>query len=350
MKYLVKPEASPGVPCASVHNRNDEYLRIMGERFNEIVLDRIEALLSLSLPTIENMLRRDKIDNGLMDPVRVFVKSEPHKREKVETGRVRLIMSVSLIDKMIELMLSRHVCKGEIAKWTTIPSKPGIGFRPVDNQLVYDDVMNAGIPMAYTDVSGWDWGVKEWMIIDEAESLILLAENHSDHWNHLIRAKSYLDSQSVYQFSDGTLVHPIYRGIMNSGRQRTSRGNSWMRVRLSDLCGVEKIGAAGDDTYESVIEEPFKKYGSFGIRLKDYQIVDDWFEFCSHAYTAKGAYNVNLSKLLMNLLDNKFDNFLDYNMLILAVHDELSNHPEYSRVLALLEEVGFYEVEGPHYI
>jgi len=354
MKPFLKAEASPGVPCAKIASRNDLLLSAMGERFNDIVLDRVENILSLSLDQIRCMERRVRIDSNLVDPVRVFVKNEPHKVEKLIEGRVRLIMSVSLTDKMIEMLLSRFICKNEITNWCNIPSKPGIGFTADNNTQVYNDVMSWPGQMAYADVSGWDWGVKAWQIEDEAETLIRMIENPSGCFTHLILAKALLESESVYQFSDGLLVQPTFKGIVNSGKYRTSRGNSFMRVRVADLIGSRKVLAAGDDSVEAFVENAKEAYASLGIRLKEYEKVDGSFEFCSHLYKKDEdgpmAYSLNAEKMMMNLLHTEPQNFLEYKMFMIGFQAELETHPDYEHLLFLLESVGFSEVEGPHYI
>lgn len=349
MLPYVKAEASPGVPHAMIANRNDLFLQACGERFNDIVLNRVEALLRLSLHDLEAMSRQERLDFNLMDPVRVFVKNEPHKIQKLQEGRVRLIMSVSLTDKMIEMLLSRHVCKLEIQNWKTIPSKPGIGFTLESNQSVYDDVTKSGYDMSYADISGWDWNVKEWQIKDEAESLIKLSNQISPVWEHLLRAKAILESQSIYQFSDGNMVMPLFKGIVNSGKLRTSRGNSWMRVRIADLIGSRKTIAAGDDSVENTVPNAISKYLSYGIRCKEYEPVHDTFEFCSRIYGNGFSYPVNKAKMVMNLLHNNPSNFIEYKLLMIGFEDEMRDHPDYDKVLRQLESVGWYEVEGPHY-
>lgn len=349
MKNHIKKDASPGVPCSMVSNKNDEFLSVMGDRFNDIVLQRIENLLSIPLSELTKLDRRRRIDLNLMDPVRVFVKNEPHKRAKLDEKRVRLIMSVSLTDKMIEMIISRHVCKLEIQNWETIPSKPGIGFTKDQVKSVYNDVMNSGLEMAYADISGWDWGVKQWQILDEAESLIKLCTNSSPVWEHLVRAKAILESESIYQFSNGLLVAPTYKGIVNSGKLRTSRGNSWMRVRLADLIGSRKTIAAGDDSVEHWVEDAPNKYLQYGTRCKDYVRVEDSFEFCSRWYFPGGSFPINKAKMVMNLANQKFKSFLEYKMLMIGFEDEMRDHPEYVKVLQELEQVGFMAVEGPHF-
>lgn len=349
MKEYVKPEASPGAPCARVANRNDQFLSAMGERFNDEVLDRVEKLLCTPLKVLETMGRKERLDRGLMDPVRVFVKNEPHKIEKIKEGRVRLIMSVSLTDKMIEMLLSRHICKLEIANWRHLPSKPGIGFSEADNKSVYDEIMNSGLPMSYADVSGWDMNVKEWMIRDEAEGLIKLCDGQSDAWQHLMRAKAIIECESIYQFSNGEMVMPTFKGIVNSGKLRTSRGNSFMRVRMADLVGSRKTIAAGDDTVENTVEDAAAKYRKYGIVVKDYVDVTDMFEFCSHEYHKDLTFAVNAEKMVMNLLHQEPKNSLEFRLTMLGFSDELSSRPDYKQILEEIESVGYYEVEGPHY-
>nr|UQB76106.1 RNA-dependent RNA polymerase [Flumine sobemo-like virus 2] len=349
MKECVKAEASPGAPCALVANRNDALLSKMGERFNDEVLDRVERILAIPVEQLRVMGRKERLDRGLMDPVRVFVKNEPHKIEKIQQGRVRLIMSVSLTDKMIEMLLSRHICKLEIANWEDIPSKPGIGFTPQDCKTVYDDIIGCGLPMRYADVSGWDLNVKDWMIVDEADNIIKLCDNPSQDWTHLMRSKALLESESIYQFSDGEMVMPTYKGIVNSGKLRTSRGNSSIRVRVADLVGSRKTIAAGDDTVENEVSDAVAKYAKFGIVLKEYEPVRDSFEFCSHVYTPTSTYAVNAEKMVMNLLHQEPKNSLEFRLTMLGFADEMSSHPEYEHILRQIESVGYYEVEGPHY-
>jgi len=349
IKDHIKPEASPGVPCAITSNRNDKLMEIMGERLNDAVLDRVEKLRATDIEELRLTDRRKRMDDGLMDPVRVFVKNEPHKIEKIEQGRVRLIMSVSIVDKIIEMLLSRHLCKLEIQNWRDIPSKPGIGFSEGDNAAVYEDILGCGLPMSFADIQGWDWSVKAWMIEDEAESAIKLARQTSLVWRHLMRAKAILESETVFQFSDGVMVMPIYKGIVNSGKLRTSRGNSFMRVRLADLIGSRKTIAAGDDSVENTVEDAQAKYRRLGIVCKEYETVETEFEFCSRLYGPGYSYALNKEKMIMNLLHQEPRNSLEFRASMIGFADELSSRPDYDRILELIESVGYYEVEGPHY-
>jgi hypothetical protein len=163
-------------------------------------------------------------------------------------------------------------------------------------------------------------------------------------------AKAYLETESIYQFSDGTLVQPLFKGIVNSGKFRTSRDNSFMRVRIADLIGSRKTIAAGDDSVESTVEGAAEKYLEYGIRCKEYLPVNDSFEFCSHYYGPNICYALNKEKMVMNLLHQEPKDFFEYRMSMIGFEAELETRPDYQSVLELVESVGYYEVEGPHYL
>lgn len=341
LKCVVKLDASPGVPYMLIGNTNKKVMDFLGDELNEIILDRVEARFKYYDDVrADRFTRIDLIQAGLYDPVRVFVKNEPHKRAKIAAGRNRLIMSVSIVDKMIEMLTSRHLHKLEIANWKTIPSKPGIGFTREMNDAVYNSVMECD-NMAFADISGWDWSCKPWLIFACCEGKIDLCNDPSDDWIQLVRMEAMLEVQSIYQFSDGTLVRPNFRGVVNSGKFKTSRDNSWMRKYLATLIGAEDAIAAGDDTVESFVENAADKYAEYGWELKDYQKVVDGFEFCSRWYDDKGSFPLNANKMIMNLLHTKPSDWLEYEMLMLQFVDQMGDHPEFPEILELIFSVGF---------
>lgn len=367
LKTQVKADASPGVPLCRVALRNDQLFSYLGERFNDMVLNRLELLISTGLDNIGAMTRRECIERGFMDPVRVFVKNEPHKLEKITSGKIRLIMSVSIVDKMIEMLLSRFSCKANIANWKNIPSKPGIGFDSDDNYHMVADMHRilATTRMCGSDVKGFDFSVRDWQLKDCAEMSIKLTKSRGEvdataTWAHVMRAKALLQCKPVFQFSDGELVAPTYEGIVCSGCYRTSDGNSIMRVRLADLLGAHEAMAAGDDCLEQEIDDAFGKYLEYGYRLKAYDSINDsgspanperTFEFCSHEYSLDTytAKPINVEKMVMNLLHQSPKSFLEYKMYMVGFLDEVKTHPHCVTILQDLIDVGFYEVEGPHY-
>jgi len=324
----------------------------MGQDFNDIVLDRVEKMLSFSPSRVSTMSRKEQIDLGLKDPIRVFVKNEPHKHEKVKTGRVRLISSVSLVDKMIEMLLHHTIQKLEIRNWLSIPSKPGIGFDEPTNAALYESIeaQRAHCRMADSDVSGWDFGVKGYMFEDANEAEILLCKNSSGIYKHLMEVEAILHSSPVFQFSDGTLVSPTFKGIMASGRQVTSSGNSRIRSMTAIRVGASVVNAAGDDTVEGFVEDAITKYANLGIRIKEYREVDsNGFNFCSRWYQPTGSYPLGASKAIFNLLHSEFKTEDQYDMAMCQFVEHMQNHPEFPKYMNLLEEIGFvWAGRGPN--
>jgi len=348
IKTSIKLDSSPGVPLALIGATNGDVIEEMGEHLNEVVLDRIEALLSTSLSELERMCAKERVDRNLVDPVRCFVKSEPHKIRKIQEGRVRLIASVSLIDKIIEMMLHSTLHKLEIANWRRIPSKPGIGFAEDQNKSTFDYVnrLHKETPMAFADVSGWDWSVKEWMIKDCAEAETRLCTNPSAVWTHLVRAEAIKECETIYQFSDGLMVQNTYKGVVNSGKYKTSRGNSWMRVYLGHIAGATHVAAAGDDSVETYNGKAVDRYTELGFNIKDYQRMEKGFEFCSRWYEETHSYPLNLGKTLMNLLHSNCATEELFHMALLQFTDYAYAHPEYPAYMKLLEETHFLEWLG----
>lgn len=338
VKLAIKADSSPGAPYAIEAIRNDQFLERIGEEFNEIVLDRIEKRLALSNEEIAGMSRQQRIDYGLCDPVRVFVKNEPHKKTKLQEGRFRLIMSVSIVDKAIEMLLNAPLHKLEISNWARIPSKPGIGFTKEDNQLVFDDIMSHG-NMAYADINKWDWSCKYWLMEDCVNAKIRLCNNPSPDWIKLVSLEPIIESESIYQFSDGLMVAPTYRGIVNSGKYKTSRDNSFMRVLLAFLVGADKAIAAGDDTVESFVAGAEARYETLGWKLKDYQKVENGFEFCSRWYENGVSFPLNAGKMLMNFLHTKFKTDYEYDMQLMQLTDQLEYHPDFPRISDFIESL-----------
>jgi len=66
----------------------------------EAVWARLEALSRIELSP--DVTPPELIQLGLCDPVRLFIKQEPHPFRKVRTGRLRLISSVSLSDHTLQ--------------------------------------------------------------------------------------------------------------------------------------------------------------------------------------------------------------------------------------------------------
>jgi len=340
-KKIIKLSSGPGVPYMMSANENGKLFDKLGKALNECVLRRLDLFLQYSTDEVNQMSPTTRVRLGLMDPVRIFVKDEPHLREKLDQGRQRIIMSVSIVDKIIEMIIKSFITKGEIRNWWKIPSKPGMGFCKEDNDCVYNHVYNTMTRPISSDMSGWDWGVSDWMIQEEVELAIKLVIDPSDEWIHFMRIKGVLESWTLFQFSDGLLVHANYKGIKCSGGYNTSCGNSRMRAILATLAGSDSCITAGDDCIEQYSPEALSIYKRYGMRCTGYEDCPTEFEFCSRLYTNGFSYPLNAEKMLMNILHTEPKNELEFRCYLIGFMDELEDHPEYSQLLEILDEVGY---------
>jgi len=326
----------------------------------------------------------DLIQAGLCDAVKLFIKTEPHKQEKLETGRYRLISNVSLVDQVVERLLNSPINKAEIEWWDQCPSKPGIGFDEVGQRVVKMWLhKRLGEPVYESDVSGFDWSVHgEWLLWDAefragqytgpAEVLEFLRSALFIR-AHCVAAKTFL-------CSDGMLCDmPECYGVQASGSYNTSSTNSRVRVamramldvvagdtgRWSAVTSVERsspfslghynpIIAMGDDALEMGGEALKEEdpYGKLGIRvtLKGGVVTPlKEFEFCSFNWCAKRgvwAYPVGWAKSVMRLSGGPV---ADIEIRCGAVINELRHCPGgvHEYVEGVLRRLGWYVGKVP---
>lgn len=190
------------------------------------------------------------------DPIRLFVKPEPHKLRKLEEGRIRLISSVSVADQLVDHMVFGDMNKRLLENWAYTPSKPG--WAPLNGGWKF-------VPRAKwtaLDKSGWDWTVRVWMVEMTLALREALCENVTEAWKQVAeRRYKELYFDPVFVTSGGLLISQKQPGVMKSGCVNTIADNSIMQVILhkrvcSDL-GIDEgeIWAMGDDTLQEPVDQ-----------------------------------------------------------------------------------------------
>ncbi|AAY90038.1 RNA-dependent RNA polymerase [Chickpea chlorotic stunt virus] len=287
-----------------VENHERQLLPILAQ----LTYDRLKKMSQVNF---EDMSAEELVQKGLCDPIRVFVKGEPHKQAKLDEGRYRLIMSVSLVDQLVARVLFQEQNKLEITLWRSIPSKPGMGLStdaqvtefmsslsqhvqvPVED-LVYDWEKHV-LP---TDCSGFDWSVSDWLLQDEMEVRNRLTENNNDLTKRLRGCWLKCLSNSVLALSDGSLFAQRVPGVQKSGSYNTSSTNSRIRVMCAFHAGASWCIAMGDDALESV-DTDLSVYKDIGLKVE----VSGQLEFCSHIFEKPDlAIPVNVGKMLYKLI------------------------------------------------
>lgn len=315
------------------------------------VVDRIYSLahygaiqdgFTLQLP----FSPRQAVAHDLVDPVRLFVKNELHSREKIAQRRMRLIMSISVIDQLVERALFTLQNKAEIASWEFIPSKPGLGLHDDGLQSLVCQLRQFSNPVE-TDVSGFDWSVKGWMLALDAHARVRLCSGGDGFglWRRCVFARVAALSRSCFVLSDGKVFEQDVPGIQKSGSYNTSSTNSRMRCMLAFLAGASSVMAMGDDCVEEWADGAAQTYSDFGLRLKDYKRVDleNGIEFCGTLFgpSFRQCHPVRLSRLVATLLRKVPKDELHAHEMRAALAYELRYHPLLGLAMELVARSGW---------
>lgn len=150
------------------------------------------------------------------DPIRVFVKSEPHKRSKLAEGRLRLISAVSLVDTICDRIMFGGLADRVLNSVGETPVM--IGWSPIGGGSRLLEARFGDVVTRPVDMSAWDWSVDEKLIILLRDSVKEFFKGAPDWVLEWIDSRWVaLFRDAVFQFGDGTQVRQPGWGIMKSG-------------------------------------------------------------------------------------------------------------------------------------
>lgn len=304
MKEEVNLHASPGIPYARLGKTNSVILR--DKALKAFIVEQVMYRLQL-LATVDccDLSAEERVKQGFCDPVRLFVKDEPHNREKINTGRLRLIMSVSLVDQLVERVLNFRLNQSEIRHWREIPSKGGSSMSKFEDRVVIASWMK-NRQMAEADISGFDWSVKEWELKADAQLRIALSPGADERWQRALLQRVDCLSLSVFSLSDGRMIAQRTKGIQKSGSYNTTPSNSHIRVMLAYLAGAQEAIAVGDDGLEDFCSSAVTSYEALGHPLKMYERCYNAATFCSMYIKIDGSGDpLTWDKTFFRFLDSK---------------------------------------------
>lgn len=302
----VERDSTPGMPFASLGCVTNGQVIERYERWLELLVwERLKLLSrSESLPGDAVELVRQ----GYCDPVRIFVKNEPHNPTKISEGRLRLISSVSLVDQMCERVLYGRQNRVEIDHWETIPSKPGMGLDDESLKVLYEDWAKMDTPYE-ADISGWDFSMQDWEMQWEADFRARLSDAEGTAYHRALRNRNWCEARTLFMLTDGRFIAQRVPGKRCSGSYNTSAGNSRCRVLAGLLVGSKRVFAMGDDSVEDARGNPddiVKAYERLGHRVKMFEKCADGFAFCSTRIRLVGGRVVgepqNWDRMLFKLL------------------------------------------------
>jgi len=349
MQFKLNPDSKPGLPYQTYITTNkvireDPFVRAP---LVEIVVARMKLILSREPPSDA----LECVKQGFSDPVKVFVKDEPHSLKKRKEGRYRLIEAISVVDQVIERLLFGKQNQAEIDQIgifdnQTQPSQPGLnlaGNGPLValRERLLSTATETAKPVS-ADITGFDFSVRENEIAWDAKTRLMLC--NASHANQIItmrRAKIFC--YSLLTLSDGSMFSLLIPGMMLSGSYITSSTNSRIRWFLARLAGAARAFAMGDDCVETFSESAEQIYSDLGHPLKMYDILEeDKLEFCSmefHSSDPHDFYPTNPAKTFFNLLNGKLS-----RERVEAFMFVLRDHPGRQLFVDFLKGLGAYYV------
>lgn len=313
----INPDASPGYPWGLICTTKGELIEKEKDVLYEQVVSRLQRYVEeYNNPTGDSLIKAQEfVLKKLADPVRIFVKDEPHSLEKIETGRLRLVSSVSIVDEIIERLLCSEQNEREIENWENCPSKPGMGLSTDPQQVaVYNYVKPWLTGAKVSDISGWDWSFKGWCFDFDYLCRIKLCQPNARHedpdsnyslWMKLLHTRFEALKWTMFVTSHGKMFIQTKPGIMLSGSYLTASTNSRARIGVAHLLGATNAMAMGDDCLELTVlsaQGMIQSYSEYGFKVTDVDECEHTFEFCSHRFFPNYAKPLNLWKGLFRLV------------------------------------------------
>lgn len=226
--------------------------------------DKVDQIYEAVMQRISGMLDAD--------PIRIFIKAEPHKLKKIEAHKYRLISSISVIDQIIDHLLFDTMNDLLVENWPVLPSKVGYshllgGWKTIPLQK-----------WMATDKSGWDWTVRPWLLqlVLQCRKELCTKGKNFDRWCELADYRySQLYSHPEFILSNGHIYKQRVPGVLKSGSVNTITDNSIMqyllhvRVQLEMNIPITPIYAMGDD----VLQIGFPEFRSYLERIGQFCII-----------------------------------------------------------------------------
>ncbi|APG75777.1 hypothetical protein 2 [Hubei sobemo-like virus 35] len=233
-------DSSPGFPYMYEYPNNRAFFRVKDGLPDP---ERVDACWAMV---------QERLKNRDSDPIRLFIKPEPHTKKKIEEKRFRLISSVSVVDQILDQMIFGFQNQAFLDNHHHTPVRVGWGWMKGG----WNSVPKSG--MVACDKTGWDWTVSAWLVDLELELRSrLIFGTEKSLWEDLARFRYHeLFIKNEFMTSGGLVFRVRQPGLMKSGCVNTIVSNSLMQlllhVRVSIELGeqIHNIWAMGDDTIQ----------------------------------------------------------------------------------------------------
>lgn len=300
-------KSSPGFPYCREHTTNGEWLGWDGLKYDQFAVTRLWL-------DVQRVFETNNADCLL----RLFIKNEPHSIEKIQTGRLRIILAAPLHIQMCWHMVFDKLNDLEITHTYHIPSQQGIILPYGGWKTFMRQWRSRGYDVGL-DKRAWDWTVPSWLLKLDLELRQRLARgNRKEAWlkvaSELYRT-TFEDARIL--MSSGVVYHQDYPGIMKSGCVNTISTNSHMQAMVHILaCEDQGVSfeplpvCCGDDTLQcSWQATELDKYEKYGAIIKTASAA---LEFVGHEFISTGPIPLYHDKHIMKSFHVKDDDVCQY--------------------------------------
>lgn len=268
---LCDDKASPGFPLVWQGVSENKQVKSKKELRAQVVAKFIYL--------VECLRRGEKLP---MCYVRIFIKPEPHKIEKIKEGRLRMIWAMPLEYQMLHRWILGPSLQSELRNFQNLPTKVGFSWLRGGAHQIYTSIDDGSDKIADGDMKGWDLSTASWTIEDERECRWRLCVNQSRPFKHALWECYETLLKSYVIFSDGTVCEQLEPGIVRSGSLITISGNSKMQIILKALYCLDRKGEYSDAKHRSIAQGDDTLGRFHGIDETDYV---GWLK--QHGYTMK---------------------------------------------------------------
>lgn len=359
---ITNPSASPGAPWVlRGYSTVSGVLCDYGESVASAVLDRLCARLDAAAAGALPTRAEDWVRLGLADPVRLFIKDEPHTQKKVLAEMWRLIQNTSAEDVMADRPLAMPIYRSFTANWREQGVKVGMGNTDDDIRDLCSWFSRIEGRRS-SDVSGWDWSLLLYLFFATWRVLVRRAGVSEDSdWALLLRASFFKAACKLWLIAGDSrvpahLVAARLLGVWETGSLWTAVFNSVARQTLQILVAafecpftfstarmnarlsfaiVSGVPGAymGDDAVESW-DGPFpvEDYLALGFVVEAAELVAGFdVEFCSTWFSLSdpmSSYPSSWPKQWFGLVSKEPD-----GQLLAQANFELRHHPRREQLI-----------------
>nr|UGO57458.1 MAG: hypothetical protein 1 [Riboviria sp.] len=229
-----------------------------------IVCERIQGLArSVDEGAVVDWLERESCDTvphsddqpGLCDPIKMFVKPEPHSRKKLAEERFRLIHVFSLADQVIDRILFLPWQAVEVRNPMNTTQKGGWYPFPGAGAAILREIFPLKGSLAI-DKSQWDWTMPGWIVNAYVRLKQIQMRDGSNplYWRMVWgRISRVVGPNTIISMPTGLHYRQVDWGFMKSGWILTLSLNSAAQMLQHCLASIrlnwriELLWAMGDD-------------------------------------------------------------------------------------------------------